>query len=131
MSQNQTPDQYSRSAPVSPAFPAMPATATPSALGVKPDARLAAAFLSQAFLWMFAGLLVTGGVAAVVQSNDRLLAFAAGSFFPLIIAQLAIVVVISAAINRISALAALALFFVYAASLGVTIGLIVSVYTEG
>jgi uncharacterized protein len=134
MSENRIPDQYSRSTsatPASPAFPATPATASPSALGVKPDARLAAAFLSQAFLWMFAGLLVTAGVAAVVQSNDRLLAFAAGSFFPLIIAQLAIVVVISAAINRISALAALALFFVYAASLGVTIGLIVSVYTEG
>jgi FtsH-binding integral membrane protein len=104
---------------------------SPSALGVRPDARLAAAFLSQAFLWMFAGLLVTAGVAYVVQTNDRLLAFAQGSFFLLFIAQLGIVVVISAAINRISATAALGLFFVYAASLGITIGLIVASYTEG
>ena len=80
---------------------------------------------------MFAGLLLTAGVAYVVQSNERLLAFAQGSFFLLFIAQLAIVVVISAAINRISATAALALFFVYAASLGITIGLIVASYTTG
>jgi hypothetical protein len=98
---------------------------------VKPDARLAAAFLSQAFLWMFAGLLVTAGVAAVVQSNPRLLEFANGNFFLLFIGQLLLVVAISAGINRISATAALALFFVYAASLGVTIGLIVASYTEG
>ena len=105
--------------------------ATPSTLGVKPDARLANAFLSQAFMWMFAGLLVTAGVAYVVQSNARLLEFAQGSFFLLIIVQLGIVIGITGAIKRISATAALALFFVYAASLGVTIGLIVSIYTTG
>jgi hypothetical protein len=67
-------------------------------------------------------------VAAVVQSNQQLIAFAAGNFFILIIAQLAIVIGISAAINRISATVALGLFFVYAASLGITIGLIVTGY---
>jgi hypothetical protein len=112
MNQNPFPGQY----------------ATPSALGIKPDARLQTAFLSQAFVWMFAGLLVTAGVAAVVQSNQQLIAFAAGNFFILIIAQLAIVIGISAAINRISATVALGLFFVYAASLGLTIGLIVTAY---
>jgi FtsH-binding integral membrane protein len=134
MSQNQIPNPYT-SNPATPAAPVTPvgsASATsPSALGVKPDARLAAAFLTQAFVWMFAGLLVTAGVAYFIQANDRLLAFAQGTFFPLVIAQLAIVVVISAAINRISATAALALFFVYAASLGITMGLIVSLYTTG
>jgi FtsH-binding integral membrane protein len=112
MNQNQYPGQF----------------ATPSALGVKPDARLQTAFLTQAFVWMFAGLLVTAGVAAVVQSNDRLVEFAAGNFFILLIVQLGIVLGISAAINRISAIAALGLFFVYAASLGITIGLIVTAY---
>ena len=53
---------------------------------------------------MFAGLLVTAGVAAVVQTNPRLLAFAEDSFFLLFIAQIAIVVGITGAINRISAL---------------------------
>ncbi len=128
MTQNQIPNPYAtgRSAVPTPGSPA--ATGSPSALGVKPDARLANAFLSQAFAWMFAGLLLTAGVAYVVTGNERLLAFAQGNFFLLFIAQIAIVVVISAAINRINATAALALFFVYAATLGITIGLIVAGY---
>ncbi len=113
MSQNSFPGQF----------------ASPSTLGVKPDARLQTAFLTQAFVWMFAGLLVTAGVAAFVQSNDQLLAFAAGNFFILFIVQLGLVIGISAAINRISATLALGLFFIYAASLGLTIGLIVTAYT--
>jgi uncharacterized protein len=132
MTQNQNPTRYTR-APVIPGGGLEPQApgATPSALGVKPDARLQAAFLSQAFLWMFAGLLATAIVAYAVQSNEALLNFASGSFFILFIAQLALVVVISAGINKISATAALGLFFVYAASLGVTIGLIVASYTTG
>jgi len=113
MNQNQFPGQY----------------ASPSTLGVKPDTRLQTAFLTQAFVWMFAGLLVTAGVATVVQSNTQLLNFAANNFFILMIAQLGIVLGISAAINRISATIALGLFFVYAATLGITIGLIVTAYT--
>jgi uncharacterized protein len=132
MTQNQIPNPYS-SNPVAPGTtpgttPGPITGASPAALGVKPDARLAQAFLTQAFVWMFVGLLVTAGVAAVVQSNEALLNFAQDSFFFLFIAQLAIVVVISAAIQRISATAALGLFFVYAASLGITIGLIVASY---
>ena len=103
--------------------------ASPSTLGVQPDARLSAAFLTQAFLWMFVGLLVTAGVAFIVQSNERLLEFAAGNLFLLFIAQLALVFAIGLGINKISATAALGLFFVYAASLGVTIGLIVTSYS--
>ena len=131
MTQNQVPNPYTINPSVTPTAGSPAVGASPSALGVKPDARLAAAFLSQAFLWMFAGLLVTAGVAFAVQTNDRLLQFASNYFLVLFIAQLAIVVGISAGIKRISATAALALFFVYAASLGVTIGLIVSSYTTG
>jgi uncharacterized protein len=104
-------------------------SASPSALGVKPDARLQAAFLTHAFIWMFAGLLVSAAVAAVVQANPRLLEFAYGNFFILFIAQLAIVWGISLGINRISASVALLLFFVYAATLGLTLGLIVASYS--
>jgi len=137
MSENRipTPNQVQTPYTANPTAPASQVVhgvgASPSALGVKPDARLANAFLSQAFLWMFAGLLLTAGVAYVVQTNERLLAFANGNFFLLFIAQLGIVMVIAGAINRISATAALALFFVYAASLGITIGLIVASYTQG
>ena len=134
MTQNQFPDPTRTAAPpvapVNTGSPLAPGvTVSPATLGVQPDSRLATAFLSQAFLWMFAGLLVTAGVAYAVQSNERLLEFANGSFFFLFIVQLGIVIGITAAINRISATVALGLFFVYAASVGVTIGLIVSVYT--
>ena len=54
-----------------------PAPMTPSALGVRPDARLSAGFLSQAFLWMFVGLLLTAGVAWLVGTNESLVAGAA------------------------------------------------------
>lgn len=107
-----------------------PAT-SPSALGVRPDARLAQAFLTQAFVWMFVGLMISAGVAFVVQSNETLVRFAAGNFLLLIIAQLVLVIGISWGINRISATVALGLFFVYAATLGLTIGLIVSGFNLG
>jgi FtsH-binding integral membrane protein len=103
---------------------------SPSTLGVKPDARLSAAFLTQAFMWMFVGLLVTAGVAFVVQSNERLIEFALNNVFILFIAQIGLVMAISFGINRMSATMALGLFFVYAASLGVTIGVIVMAYTQ-
>jgi FtsH-binding integral membrane protein len=113
------------------ANPSQAGTPATSALGVRPDARLAQAFLTQAFVWMFLGLLVSAGVAFIVQSNERLLGFAADNFFLLIIAQLALVVAISWGISRISATVALGLFFVYAATLGLTIGLIVSGFNLG
>ncbi len=118
MNQNPIPNQYANS------------PATPSALGVRPDARLASAFLTQAFVWMFAGLLLSAGVAWAVQSNEQLLAFARDYFFLLFMGQLALVFVISGAISRINASFALLLFFVYAATLGITLGLIVSLYSE-
>jgi FtsH-binding integral membrane protein len=96
---------------------------------VRPSAAVAAAFLTQAFVWMFAGLLLTAGVSALVQGNATLLDFASRWLILIFIAQLALVVVISAGINRVPATVALGLFFVYAASLGLTVGLIVSLYT--
>ena len=97
---------------------------------IQVDARTQQAFLTQAFLWMFVGLAVTAAIAYIVQSNERLLEFAANNLLILIIAQLGIVFAIGLGIRRISATAALGLFFVYAASLGVTMGLIVSAYTQ-
>ena len=104
--------------------------ASPSAVGVKPDARLSQAFLTQAFAWMFAGLLLTAGVAAAVMGSPSAKAFANENLLIIILAQLALVVVISGAINKISATVALGLFFIYAASVGLSVGLIVSGYTQ-
>jgi FtsH-binding integral membrane protein len=103
--------------------------ATPSNLGVRPAAQLSSAFLTQAFTWMFLGLLLTAGVSWFVQGNERLIEFVGNFALLLIIGQFALVMIISAAINRISATAALGLFFVYAASIGLTVGFIVSFYT--
>ena len=95
---------------------------------VRPDPRLAQAFITQAFFWMFVGLLVSAGVAAVVQVNPRLLDFAAENFFLIAIGQLILVFAISFGITRINATLALGLFFVYAASMGLTLGLILTAY---
>jgi hypothetical protein len=104
--------------------------ARPSQLGVRPATELSTAFLTQAFAWMFVGLLVTAGISFVVQGNDALLRFASQWILPIFLLQLGLVIAISAAIRRISATAALGLFFVYAASVGLTVGLIVSLYAE-
>ncbi len=85
--------------------------------------------LTQAFAWMFAGLLLTAGIAFFVQGNETLLRFTSSNFMILLIGQLALAWGIGLGINRISATVALGLFFIYAASLGLTIGLIVSAYT--
>jgi uncharacterized protein len=102
---------------------------SPSQLGVRPAAALSAQFLTQAFAWMFGGLLLTAGVAYVVSSSPALLDFAASAWLLLVFGQLGLVVAISALIGRISATVALGLFFAYAASVGLTIGLIVTLYT--
>jgi uncharacterized protein len=102
----------------------------PDGVAARPDARTQIAFLTQSFIWMFLGLAVTAGVAFVVQSNARLLDFAGRYWFILVIGQLILALGIQFGIRRISATAALGAFFVYAASLGLTIGLIVSYYTS-
>lgn len=96
-----------------------------------PDARTQQALLTQSFLWMFAGLAVTAGLAYFVQSNTRLLQVAADNILLLFIGQFVLVLGIQFGIRRFSATAALGAFFVYAASMGLTVGLIVSFYTPG
>jgi FtsH-binding integral membrane protein len=94
-----------------------------------PSAAIQAALLMQSFAWMFAGLLLTAVVAFFVQGNQTLLDLTGQFYFLLLIGQLALSWGISLGIGRISATVALGLFFVFAASLGFTIGLIVSYYT--
>src|SRR5687768_8397336 len=80
-------------------------------------------FLQRVFTWMLLGLVVTGLVAAAIGASDSLLTDITetpGLVIGVIVAQLAIVLFLSFAINRISATVATALFFVYAALVGVT-----------
>ncbi len=105
--------------------------ASPAQLGVRPSAALSAGFLSQAFAWMFAGLLLTAGVSWVIQGSPTLLAAAERLFIPVIIGQFILVIAISGAISRLSPTLALGLFFLYAATMGVTLSFIFVVYDLG
>ena len=104
-------------------------TAPIAPTATRPDPAMAAALLSHAFLWMFSGLLVTAGVAFVVGSNAQVLASATKLMLPIFIGQLAMVWAIGLGIRRMSATLALGLFFIYAATLGFTMAVIVSLYT--
>jgi uncharacterized protein len=99
------------------------------AYGQRAGAAVQGAFLTQAFFWMFAGLMVSAAVAAFAQYNEALLSFTGRNFFILIMAQLALAIGIQWGISRIGATIALGLFFVYAASIGLTIGLVVGFYS--
>jgi len=103
---------------------------TPEQLGVRPAPALAQRFLTHAFGWMFVGTLLTAGVAFAVQSSPTLTQFAGRAYLFLFIGQIAIAWAIGGAIKRLSATAALGLFFVFAASFGLTVGLIVQYYTS-
>jgi FtsH-binding integral membrane protein len=102
---------------------------SPSQLGVRPAAALSTAFLTQAFLWMFLGVLVTTGVGFWVTTlSESSLQRLSGLFLPVILLQLGIAIGLSFLIRRISATVGLGLFFLYAALTGVTLGFILLIY---
>jgi uncharacterized protein len=81
---------------------------------------------------MFLGLAVTGGAAAAIGSSDSLLTDITENpiiLIVLFVAQIGLVLAISAAIDRISTTVALVLFFLYAASVGVIFALVFELYT--
>lgn len=83
--------------------------------------------------WMAAALALTGLVAWQVASSESAVKFILGNsivFFGLIIGELALVMVISWAIKKISATTATVLFFVYAAVNGLTLSVIFIMYTQ-
>lgn len=100
----------------------------PSQLGVRPTTELATRFLSQSFGWMFAGLLLTAGVAAFVQGQPGLIRTLGNSWLIIVLGQLGLAMAIQALMPRMSATLGLGLFFAFAATMGLTVGVIVSVY---
>ncbi len=95
---------------------------SPERLGVRPTTQLANRFLTDAFLWMFCAVLLSALVAAMVQNNVNLVQSVANWRMPLFIAQLGLGLGLQWGIRRLNAGVALALFFVYAALMGLTIG---------
>jgi FtsH-binding integral membrane protein len=102
---------------------------SPSQLGVRPAPALVQQLLVGAFGWMFAGLLLTAGVSYLVSTSPGLMSAIGGFWFVLMIGQFALAIGIQAGINKLSPTLALALYFVFAASMGLTIGVIVQRYT--
>ena len=89
-------------------------------------------FLQRVFAWMFAGLAVTAIAAGLIGSSDSLLTDITANpvvFLGVIVAQLALVIALSLAINRISVPVATLMFFLYAALNGVIFALIFELYT--
>ncbi|MBT9433392.1 Bax inhibitor-1/YccA family protein [Candidatus Sodalis endolongispinus] len=89
-------------------------------------------FMAQVYGWMTCGLLLTAFVAWYAARTPALLQFIFSSqitFFGLIIAQLALVFVISGMVNRLSGAVATSLFMLYSALTGLTLASIFIVYT--
>jgi FtsH-binding integral membrane protein len=100
----------------------------PSQLGVRPATELANRFLIQSFGWMFAGLLLTAGIAAVVQTQPDLIRSIGRYWYLIFFLQLGLSLGIQGFMPRMNATLALGLFFVFAASMGFTVGVILSFY---
>src|SRR5476649_1486278 len=90
------------------------------------------AYMAQVYGWMFCGLLLTAFVAWYASGSEKIMSFVFSSqitFFGLIIAQLALVFVISGMVNRLSGTVATGLFMLYSALTGLTLSSIFIVYT--
>jgi FtsH-binding integral membrane protein len=91
-----------------------------------------ARFMSRVYGWMTGGLCLTGAVAGNVAGNPDLVRTIFGNrllFWSLIIAQLGAVMALSWLINRISALTATLIYFLYAGLTGLTLSSIFLIYT--
>jgi FtsH-binding integral membrane protein len=89
-------------------------------------------FFNAVYAWMSAGLALTAVVAWWVSTQPELMARVIHGplFFICIIAELALVFTVAAAVQRISAGVATALFMLYAALNGLTLSIIFVAYTQ-
>jgi uncharacterized protein len=96
------------------------------------DAGVIARFFNVVYAWMAAGLGLTAVVAWYVSTREDLIqqVFRGPVLIGLIIAQLALVWTISAAVNKLSAGVATALFMLYSALTGLTLSSIFLLYTH-
>jgi hypothetical protein len=88
--------------------------------------------LKNVYLWMTAGLAITGLTATYVASNERLVTMIAGNpvlFFGLIIAELVLVFYLSARVHTMTPMVATLSFAGYALLNGVTLSIIFLAYT--
>lgn len=96
------------------------------------DSARIATFLRGVYWWMFGGLAVTAVVALAVASSPAAVSTLVSNkvlFFGLIIAQLGLVVYLSARVAKMAPATAGTLFLAYSALTGVTFSLILLAYT--
>ncbi len=87
-------------------------------------------FMQRVYQWMAAGLAVTGFVALWTAGNPGLVrALSGGGFLILMLAELGLVIWLSAAIQKISVQAATIGFLIYSALNGLTLSFIFLAYT--
>jgi FtsH-binding integral membrane protein len=93
------------------------------------DRAMQTTFFASVFGWMAFALALTGVSAYLTANNEALLRIVVPYFMWFLIGELALVFGISFGINRISAGTATALFIVYAVVNGLTLSLVLRVYT--
>jgi len=94
-------------------------------------ARVQEGSLTASFVWMFLALLVSAATAFLTVASPDTLDFVANYALVFIIAELALVVILSAAINRMSPAVAVLMLFAYAALTGATFAMILEVFDLG
>lgn len=91
--------------------------------------------MTKTFLWMFAGLVVTFGVAFYINSNTRLMYEIYSSSYlwniMMVAAQFGVVIALAARITKMKPMTARILFFAYAALTGVTFSVLGIAYSMG
>ncbi len=101
--------------------------------GIDRAAAVTRGAMDRVYLWMTAGLLLTGAVAVGVANSPELQALIFGNgviLIGLIVAQFGIVIGLTWLIQRISAPVATALFLLYAALTGLTLSSVFLAYTS-
>ena len=96
------------------------------------DSATVAQFFNAVYAWMAAGLALTAVIAWWVSDQPALMAqiFRGPMLIVLIIVELALVFVISAATQKINATAATILFLLYSAINGLTLSVVFLIYTQ-
>ncbi|RKH41602.1 Bax inhibitor-1/YccA family protein [Corallococcus sicarius] len=89
------------------------------------------AFMTRVHGWMFAGLALTGVMAAVTLSNEAMLMAVAQYRMGLLLVQFGVVMALSFLAPRISGPVAAAMFLGYSALTGVTLSVLFLIYTAG
>lgn len=90
-------------------------------------------YMSKVYMWMTIGILLTGMVAMGFASDPELVFTVASNkilYWGVFIAQIGLVLWLSAGINKMNALTATCVFLLYAALTGVTLSVISLVYTQ-